>query len=97
MTFFVEGLTGFGGADGRTRRIGEFETLAGAIAAARRAIDEYLTHEFKPGMLPSALFEKYQSAGEAAFIFRDNDTTVDSAVFNHHRYARDRCIDLCRR
>jgi hypothetical protein len=97
MTFFVEGLTGIGGANGGTRRIGDFESLAGAIGAARRAIDEYLALEFRPGMLPSELFEKYKNAGEAAFIFRDNDTTVDGGVFNHYRYARERCIEMCRR
>ncbi len=97
MAFFVEGLTGFGGIDGRARCIGEYDTLAGALAAARRTIDEFLVREFRSGMLPSALFAKYEDSGEAPFIFRNYDETVDVPDFNHVRYALARCKEICGR
>lgn len=95
MSFIVEGLTHCRESDHQVRRIGEYATLEEALAAARRAIDEFLAREFAAGMLPSALFARYQSAGEVPFIFRNDVETVNVPDFNHIQYARARCSEIC--
>ena len=39
MTFFVEGLSGHNEPETRVRRIGEYDTMSDAIAAAKRIVD----------------------------------------------------------
>jgi hypothetical protein len=96
MTFFVEGLSLAREAVNQVRRIGEFQSLGDALVAAERAISDSLAREYKPGMLPGALFSRYQSMGEVPYIFRDDgDITVNLPGFNHLRYAMSQCSEIC--
>jgi hypothetical protein len=95
MTFFVEGVSKHHEPQTQVRRIGEFQTVAEAIAMAQRTIDEYLQREFKPGMDGKALFSRYQAHGEYPFIFRDDDKTFNVPGFNHAHYAMTRAAELC--
>ena len=96
MTFFVEGLSTAHEAASQVRRIGEFQALGDALVAAERAIREFLVREFQPGMLPGALFTRYQSCGEVPYIFRDDgDATINLPGFNHFQYALSQCAEIC--
>ena len=95
MTFFVEGVSKHHEPELQVRRIGEFETLVDAINAARRAIDAFLGMAYEQGMDADTLFHLYQSQGEHAFIFRDNDKTINVPGFNHLHYAMNRATQLC--
>lgn len=95
MTFFVEGLSKHLEPQTQVRRIGEYKTLAEAVAAAQKVVDEFLRREFKPGMDAKALFSRYQSHGEFPFIFRDDDKTLNVPGFNHTHYAMTRCGQIC--
>jgi len=96
MTYIVEGLTIANETDKQVRRLGEYETVGDAVAAAKRLVDEYLMREFKPGILPGVLFASYQNFGEVPFIFSDeNDKTMNVSDFNHFQYALNRCAEIC--
>ena len=98
MTFFVDGLSNAREAVSQVRRIGEYQALGDALVAAERAIREFLTREFQPGMLAGALFTRYQSCGEVPYIFRDDgDITVNLPGFNHFQYALSQCAEICQR
>jgi hypothetical protein len=98
MTFFVEGLCVAREAVNQVRRIGEFQSLGDALAAAERAINDFLVREFQTGMTPSLLFARYQCDGEVPYIFRDDgEKTLNLPGFNHFRYALSRCNELCER
>jgi hypothetical protein len=97
VIYFVEGLTTAREIVSQVRRIGEYRSLGEALAAAERAISEFLVREFQPGMLPRTLFNRYQVFGEVPYIFRDDgDITVNLAGFNHFQYALARCAEICR-
>jgi hypothetical protein len=95
MTYFVEGLSGHTEPETRVRRIGEYDSLPDAIAAAKRLVDGYLRREYKPGMEPRSLISRYQEQGEHPYIFRDDDTTFNVPGFNHLHYATARSSDVC--
>jgi hypothetical protein len=95
MTFFVEGLSGHHEPEPQVRRIGEYATVAEAIAVAKYIVDEFLRQEHKPGMDAKALFSRYQAHGEYPFIFRDDDKTINVPGFNHAHYAMTRAAELC--
>ena len=95
MTFFVEGVSKHLEPKTQVRRIGEYETIAEAIAAARTIVDEFLKDEYQPGMDGKALFARYQTHGEYPFIFRDDDKTFNVPGFNHAHYAMTRAAELC--
>ena len=95
MTFFVEGLSGHTDAETKVRRIGEYDTMNDAIAAAKRLVDGFLRREHKPGMEPRSLLSKYQESGEHPYIFRNDDTTFNVPGFNHIHYATTRSGDIC--
>jgi hypothetical protein len=95
MTYFVEGLSGHTEPETRVRRIGEYEALADAVAAAKRLVDGYLRREYKPGMEPRTLLSRYQESGEHPYIFRDDDNaTFNVPGFNHLHYATTRSTDI---
>jgi hypothetical protein len=96
MTFYVEGLTSSREPDQQVCRIGEYESLQIAIAAAKQVINKFLARELKPDMLPSMLFSRYQEFGEVPVIFCDeDDKTVNvAASFNHLQYALARCGEM---
>ena len=95
MTYFVEGLSGHTEPETRVRRVGEYDSLPEAVAAAKRLVDGYLRREHKPGMEPRTLLSKYQDQGEHPYIFRDDDTTFNVPGFNHLHYATSRSGDIC--
>ena len=97
MTFFVEGVSKHLEPKTQVRRIGEYETIAEAIAAAHSLVDEFLKDEYQPGMDSKALFALYQAHGEYPFIFRDDDKTFNVPGFNHAHYAMTRATELCAR
>ncbi len=77
------------------RRLGEYETLEDAVAAAKSAIDEFLKRSHQSGMSAGQLFFYYQNFGETPFIFRDDAGTVNVAGFNHFEYAMSRSAEIC--
>lgn len=95
MAFFVEGVSKFLEPHRQVRRIGEFPTVAAAIEAAQKTVDDFLRSTHRPGMDARALFAMYQERGEYPFIFRDDDRTFNVPGFNHARYALTRAGELC--
>ncbi len=77
------------------RRIGEYETVGEAIAAAKITIDQILWQALKPDMDAQALFAQYRASGEYPFIFRDDDCTLEGGGFNHIDYAMSRAREIC--
>ncbi len=67
MTFFVESLSRRHGA--LVRRIGEYETVGEAIAAAKTTIDQFLWQALKSGMDAQALFAQYRHAVSIRLFF----------------------------
>jgi hypothetical protein len=97
MIYFVDGLTTAREVVSQVRRIGAYRSLGDALVAAEWVISEFLVREFQPGMLPRALFSRYQIFGEVPYIFRDDgDITVNLSGFNHFQYALARCAEICR-
>ena len=76
------------------RHIGQYDTLALAIDAAQRTIDEFLRRALETGTSPSLLFLTYQGLGEHPVIFVDSDKTLNVPDFNHFQYAFARCAYL---
>ena len=68
--------------------------VAEAITVAQKTIDEFLRHEYKPGMNAKSLFSLYQAQGEYLFIFRDDDKTINVPGFNHAPYAMTRAAEM---
>ena len=95
MTFFVEGLSKYRDVENQLRRIGEYETLEEAVAASKRAIDEFLLREHKKGMTAEQVYAQYRGFGEVPCIFRDDGQTMSIPGFNHWQYARARCDEIC--
>lgn len=94
MTFFVEGVSKHLEPQTQVRRIGEYQSVAEAIAVAKQTIDAFLQREAKPGMDGKALFAVYQAQGEYPFIFRDDDKTFNVPGFNHAHYAMTRATEI---
>ena len=95
MAFLVEGVNRNLEPKAQVRRIGEYEKIEDAIAAAKRTIDEFLGREFKAGMDAKSLFSRYQDQGEYPFIFRSEDKTISVRGFSHAQYAMARSTELC--
>jgi hypothetical protein len=94
VTYFVEGLKKDAAAENQVERIGEYAGLEEAIAASRQTIDDFLEKEYCTGMLPAALFARYQAAGRIPFIFKDDGSTIN-VPFNHLEYAMRAAARLC--
>ena len=95
MSFLVEGVNKNLEPKAQVRRIGEYEKVEEAIAAAKRTIDEFLGREFKAGMDAKSLFSRYQDKGEYPFIFRTEDRTISVRGFSHAQYAMARAAEVC--
>lgn len=95
MSFVVEGVNMNLEPNAQVRRIGECETVEEAIALAQRTVDEFLSHEFRPGMDARTLFLHYQAQGEYPFIFRNEDRTINVRGFSHAQYAMTRAAEIC--
>ncbi len=95
MAFIVEGLSKHNQPKAEVRHIGNFKTLAIAIAVSKRTIDLFLQREYSPGTKSTVLFAVYQNLGEFPYIFRDDDKTFNVHSFNHLQYALERCQEIC--
>jgi len=97
MTYFVEGVSKHLEPQPEVRRIGEYETVAEAMAVAQKAIEEFLRGKFKRGMNARKLFSLYKEEGEHTFIFQDEGSTFNVPGFDHAAYARTRAAEICGR
>ena len=95
MSYVVEGVNKNLAPDAQVRRIGEYQTVEEAIAAAKRTVDEFLGREMISGMDAKTLFTRYQDKGEYPFIFRNEDRTINVRGFSHAQYAMARSTELC--
>ena len=95
MAYFVEGICETADPQMQVRRIGEFETVAAAIAVAQQTVDAFMQRTFKPGMDAKTLLALYHTRAEHPMIFRDDDSTFNVPGFNHIRYAMTRVRELC--
>ena len=95
MTFVVEGLSQRLDRQEKVRRIGEYQTAAEAVAAARSAVKAFLHREFKPGMDAEMLLSVYRLNAEHPYVFRDDGDTFSVPGFNHDQYARICAAEIC--
>ncbi len=69
-----------------------FETLEGAIEAAKAIVEEFLERGFEPGMTAEALFRGYTMYGEDPYILSPGTGKVPFSAWD---YAKKRCEELC--
>jgi hypothetical protein len=62
--------------EGENYEYGRFETLEGAIAAAKSIVDEFLASELKPGMTAEELYGLYTLFGDDPYITGSNEPGV---------------------
>jgi hypothetical protein len=75
--------------------LGEFPTLAAAIAASRKIVDEFLLSGYQPGMTAAELYAGYTAFGEDPFIIPTPPAQETGILFSAWDYARRRCAELC--
>ena len=97
MTYFVEGVSKHLDPEPEVRRIGEYKTIAEAVAVAQKAIEEFMQGEFRRGMSAKRLFSIYEERGEHMFIFQDEARTFNVPGFDHADFARSVAAKLCGR
>jgi len=97
MTFYVEGVSKHDEPEPEVRRIGEYESLAEAIAVAQKAIEKFLRDAHRRGMTAKRLFTVYEEEGEHMFIFQDEAGTFNVPSFDHTDYARTMAATICGR
>jgi hypothetical protein len=93
--YYVEAMSKVNYHGDQVVRIGEYESLDRAIAAAEQVIDQFLNFAYHDGISAGALFVKYQNEGRVPFIFVDGGATINVSGFNHISYAKRRCEELC--
>ena len=96
MPYYVEALTTVQEGESKVRHIGEYDTLAEAIAASQSLIDNFLIGKATNQITIVELFSLYQDFGEVPFIFSDAERTLNVTGFNHFKYAMIRCTELCK-
>lgn len=69
---------------------GDFESLAEAIAACKKIVDDCLNGDYKPGMTAEALYSNYTMFGDDPWI-----SGGDGAPFSAWDYAQERCAEIC--
>jgi hypothetical protein len=81
--------------DGSERwELGTFVTAEGALAACRKIVDDWLAHNYKPGMTADQLYEHYTSFGEEPFVVAPAGG-AKPATFSARDYVRERAAGLC--
>lgn len=95
MTYFVEGVSKHHEPEPQVRRIGEFKSIAQAIAVAQKTVEQFLRREFKKGMDARKLYTLYEERGEHTFIFQDEARTFNVPGFDHEDYARTLAAEIC--
>jgi len=76
------------------REHGTYPTLDEALAACRDIVDQSLEQEYRAGISPEALYDRYVSFGDDPFIVVD-DGTDKHAAFSAWSYAKERCPAIC--
>ena len=97
MTFYIEGVSKHLEPEPEVRRIGEYESIAEAVAVAQKEIEKFLREEFKRGMTAKRLYSVYEERGEHMFIFQDEAKTFNVPGFDHADYARTLAAEICGR
>jgi hypothetical protein len=97
MTYFVEGVSKHNEPEPEVRRIGEYKTVAEAVAVAQKTLEEFLRSEHKRGMTAKKLYSLYEERGEHTFIFQDEARTFNVPGFDHSDYARMLAAEICGR
>jgi len=77
------------------REHGVYDTMEEALEVCRRVVDESLEKEFKPGMSPEALYDRYVSFGDDPFIVACGGEDKKD-IFSAWEYAKRRCGIICR-
>ena len=77
--------------ESKREKLGEFQSAAEAIAAARKLVDSYLDRAFEPGMTAEALFRSFTTFGRDPFIVPSEGT----GGFSAWKYAKARCRERC--
>lgn len=70
---------------------GDFPTWEAALAAARRIVDDSLSHHWRQGMSADELYSAYTSLGDDPWIVPE----PEGQRFSAWEYARERCLVLC--
>jgi len=78
----------------RRLTLGVFETYQGAVAAARKLVDNFLLENYKPGMTAEALYQGYTGFGDDPFIIGEGPGK-GSEKFSAWDYAKLRCEEIC--
>jgi hypothetical protein len=74
--------------------LGTFATADEALAACRKLVDDWLAHNYKPGMAAVELYEQYTSFGDDPFIVTTHG--ADKAInFSAWDYALERTQAMC--
>jgi len=95
MTYFVEGVSKHLEPEPQVRRIGEYQTVAEAVAVAQKVIEQFLREEFRRGMTAKRLYALYEERGEHTFVFQDEARTFNVPGFDHADYARTLAAEIC--
>ena len=74
--------------------LGEFPTLAAAIEASEKIVDEYLVSAYTPGLTAQELAASYAAFGEDPFIV-DTSGPATGVLFSARSYASRRAEALC--
>ena len=69
---------------------GSYRTLAAAVKACKRIVDEFLKEHYKPGMTAEELYSGYTGFGEDPWISGD-----DKDRFLAWDYAKERSDQIC--
>ena len=95
MKFTLSVLKRSPNAQSTVREVGNYDSLDGAITAAKGVVDEALKRLYVAGMSAGQLVEAYRSAAEAPYLARDDDQTMNANSFNHFQYAKARSEEIC--
>lgn len=82
-------------AQSTVREVGSYDSLEGAVAAAKGVVDEALKRHYVAGMSAMQLVECYRNAAEAPYLARDDEQTMNANSFNHFQYAKTRSEEIC--
>lgn len=78
----------------RSWKLGEFATYQGAVAAAKKLVDNYLLENYKPGMTAEVLYRGYTGFGDDPFILGEGPGKGPKE-FSAWDYAKLRCKQIC--
>jgi hypothetical protein len=74
--------------------LGTYITIEGALAACRKLVDDWLAHNYKPGMTADELYDHFTSFGEEPFIMTPPGE-APGVRFSARDYVRERVLTMC--